>query len=70
MSEVQRRVMDLAARDAFVRFLGAECVDAGSGTAVVRMTVGALCTAIPSNAMGSALAASKRSITTPSTSPA
>ncbi|MDX1432922.1 MAG: hotdog fold thioesterase [Gammaproteobacteria bacterium] len=41
MSEVQRRVMDLAARDAFVRFLGAECVDAGSGMAVVRMTVGA-----------------------------
>jgi acyl-CoA thioesterase len=32
--------MNLATRDPFVTFLGAECVDAGPGTAAVRMTVG------------------------------
>jgi len=41
MSDVERRVMDLAQRDAFVRFLGARCVHAGPGMAVVHMTVGA-----------------------------
>lgn len=40
MNDVYERVKDLAARDAFVTFLGAECVDAGPGMAVVRMTVG------------------------------
>ena len=40
MSEIERRVMDLAARDAFARLLGARCVDAGPGTATVRLTVG------------------------------
>ena len=40
MNDLERRVMDLAERDAFVRFLGARCVDAGPGTAAVRMTVG------------------------------
>ena len=39
MNDVSRRVKDLAARDYFVTLLGAECVDAGPGTAVVRMTV-------------------------------
>ncbi len=40
MNDVFRRVKDLAARDSFVALLGVECVDAGPGTAVVRMTVG------------------------------
>jgi acyl-CoA thioesterase len=40
MNDIRERVKDLAARDPFVTFLGAECVDAGPGTAVVRMTVG------------------------------
>ena len=40
MNDVSQRVKELAARDAFVTLLGAECVDAGPGTAVVRMTVG------------------------------
>lgn len=40
MNEVTRRVKALASRDAFVNFLGAECVDAGPGTATVHMTVG------------------------------
>jgi phenylacetic acid degradation protein PaaD len=40
MSDVCERVKHLAARDAFVKFLGAECIDAGPGMAVVRMTVG------------------------------
>lgn len=40
MNDVARRVRDLAARDAFVQLLGAECVQAGPGMAVMRMTVG------------------------------
>ena len=39
MNEVSERVKGLAARDPFVTFLGAECVEAGPGTAVVRMMV-------------------------------
>jgi phenylacetic acid degradation protein PaaD len=39
MNDVCERVKDLAARDPFVIFLGAECVDAGPGMAVVRMTI-------------------------------
>lgn len=40
MNDIGKRVKGLAARDAFVAYLGAECVDAGPGMAVVRMTVG------------------------------
>ena len=40
MNDARETVKDLAARDAFVKFLGAECVDAGPGMAVLRMTVG------------------------------
>ena len=40
MNEICERVKALATRDAFVALIGAECVDAGPGTAVVRMTVG------------------------------
>ena len=39
MNDVSERVKGLAARDPFVTFLGAECVEAGPGTAVVRMMV-------------------------------
>lgn len=39
MSDVTERVKRLAARDPFVTLLGAECVEAGPGMAVVRMTV-------------------------------
>ena len=39
MNDVCERVKSLAMRDAFVTSLGAECVDAGPGSAVVRMTV-------------------------------
>ena len=39
MSDVSERVKRLAARDAFATLLGAECVQAGPGSAVVRMTV-------------------------------
>ncbi len=39
MNDVNRRVKDLASRDAFANFLGAQCVDAGTGTATVHMTV-------------------------------
>jgi acyl-CoA thioesterase len=39
MNDVSERVKDLAARDPFVTFLGAECAEAGPGTAVVRMMV-------------------------------
>lgn len=41
MNDITRRVKDLASRDAFVKFLGAECVDAGPGRAIVHMTVAA-----------------------------
>jgi acyl-CoA thioesterase len=34
------RVKSLAARDPFATLLGAECVDAGPGTAVMRLTLG------------------------------
>jgi len=40
MNDIDKRVRALAARDPFVTLLGAECVEAGPGTAVVRMTVG------------------------------
>lgn len=40
MNDICERVKRLAARDPFVAFLGAECVDAGPGMAVVRMNVG------------------------------
>ncbi len=39
MDDVSRRVKSLAARDAFATLLGAECVEAGPGGAVVHMTV-------------------------------
>jgi phenylacetic acid degradation protein PaaD len=39
MSDVSQRLKHLAARDAFATLLGAECVQAGPGTAVMRMTV-------------------------------
>jgi len=39
MNDVSERVKGLAARDPFVTFLGAEFVEAGPGTAVVRMMV-------------------------------
>lgn len=40
MNDVAERVKRLAARDPFVTLLGAQCVEAGPGMAVVRMTVG------------------------------
>jgi phenylacetic acid degradation protein PaaD len=40
MNDVDDRVKQLAARDPFVRFLGARCLQAGPGMAVVRMTLG------------------------------
>lgn len=40
MNDVTERVKGLAARDPFVALLGAECVEAGPGNAVVRMTIG------------------------------
>jgi phenylacetic acid degradation protein PaaD len=40
MNDVSERVKRLAARDPFVTLLGAECVAAEPGTAVVRMTIG------------------------------
>jgi acyl-CoA thioesterase len=39
MIDIDARVRELAARDPFVQLLGAECVQAGPGSAVVRMTV-------------------------------
>jgi acyl-CoA thioesterase len=39
MIDIDARVRELAARDPFVKLLGAECVQAGPGSAVVRMTV-------------------------------
>lgn len=39
MNDVSERVKGLAARDSFVTLLGAECVEAGPGTAVMRMTL-------------------------------
>lgn len=39
MNDIHERVKNLAARDPFAIFLGAECVDAGPGSAVMRMTV-------------------------------
>jgi acyl-CoA thioesterase len=40
MNDVAERVKRLAARDPFVTLLGAQCVEAGPGMAVVRMTLG------------------------------
>lgn len=40
MNDLTEHVKRLAARDPFVTFLGARCVDAGPGMAVVQMTVG------------------------------
>ena len=40
MNDVYERVKNLAARDAFATFLGAKCLDAGPGMAVVGMTIG------------------------------
>ena len=40
MNDVSKRVKALAERDPFITLLGAECVAAGPGTAVVRLTVG------------------------------
>jgi len=39
MNDVSERVKALAERDPFITLLGAECVAAGPGTAVVRLTV-------------------------------
>ena len=39
MDDVSERMKRLAARDAFANLLGAECVEAGPGSAVVHMTV-------------------------------
>lgn len=41
MSDAKARVADLARRDRFMALLGAELVEAGPGTAVVRAVVGA-----------------------------
>jgi GTPase len=40
MNDVSERVKALAERDPFVTLLGARCVEAGPGTAVVRLTIG------------------------------
>jgi acyl-CoA thioesterase len=40
MSEAKARVADLARRDCFMRLLGAELLEAGPGTAMVRAVVG------------------------------
>jgi phenylacetic acid degradation protein PaaD len=40
MNDVFARVKLLADRDPFVLLLGAECIEAGPGTAVMRLTVG------------------------------